>query len=478
MYAKLSALVLFLLLYIPDSLFSQRVQSTANTRFLSNLEFFYNEINDYYVNLPMKEKLYGFSWNDLYFKYRKEMIQAKTEGEFYRIMSSYASELNDINCVVNYKGRVSRINIFKFSEGLYNAFNCRLIEDKVLIVNSSTKPDVAGKYIISINNVPIEEILDKLSEIYKLRRTKSGAKKEIVNRKRFIEYFQLFRESFPDTLEYKLEDYYTGEISTLKIAKNANFMAPRPTDKPHVYLGFHYNEILPQSEVLPNNIGYIRLPSFDANKNAVVQGFSIEVNKMLEKKVNGVILDLRWASGNNETLEHLLPFFTTNSYTPFYFRFKNSFRFNDLLKQRQLYEDQRYSRNSRKAEEGYTDWWQIEVYPALNKYLTEVPVVILTNELTSGEASLLAFEAAKRENVIIVGENFALEGHGLATPILFPDRMYYTRYSFRETVDSNFTTLENRVIKPDILSKQTISDYKKGIDSQIDAAKNYLLNKK
>ena len=146
--------------------------------------------------------------------------------------------------------------------------------------------------------------------------------------------------------------------------------------------------------------------------------------------------------------------------------------------QRNLYEDQRYSRGNRKAEDGYSDWWQIDVDPAVNKFLTEVPVVLLTNELTSGEASLLAFEAAKRNNISLIGEEFALEGHGLATPILFPDRMYYTRYSFRETVDAEFNTLENIIIQPDVSAVQTISDYKKGIDSQVNSAKNYLLKKK
>jgi len=466
----------FLVLATLSIISAQRVNSAELERYHGNLNFLWSDIKNYYVNLPLKESELGFDFDNLYEKYNAQINAKTNETDFYRISNQFLSHLKDPNVSLRFKNRVVRAKIFPFPETIYRPMNTRLIENKVVVINSNPELGMTGEILLEINNIPIDTILNKLSGIYYYSSFDAGVRSKIVKAGIFADYFAFFSEKFPDTLVYKVKNK-AGNISYIKQSSKSTLLPPLPAEKPDIYLGFHYNNIMPEYKILPGDIGYILIPSFRANTEAVVNGFKRCLEVLENKKVKGVIVDVRWAEGDNEIYTGLLSFFSNKTETVNYFHFKDSFRFHDIYHGRYEYENKKFRQSDTPSQEGYSPWWKVEVKPEQIDLLKRVPVVVLTNEITSDEASLFAAICQKKGFAKLAGEKFALSGHGLITPIMLPDKSYYVRYSFRETVDDEFNSIENKIITPDILVDQSLDDYYKGIDTQINKAAEYLRKK-
>jgi|GEM_PF-3644555 len=466
----------FLVLVTFSIISAQRINSAELERYHGNLNFIWSDIKNYYVNLSLKESELGFDFDKLFEKYNSQINAKTNETDFYRIANEFISHLKDPNVSLRFKNRVVRAKIFPFPETIYRPINTRLIANNVVVINSNPELGITDEILLDINDTPIDTILKKLSEIYYYSSFDKGVRSKIVKSGVYADYFAFYSEHFPDTLVYKVKNK-TGTISHIKQASNSMLLPPLPADKPEIYLGFHYNNIMPEYKILPGNIGYILVPSFRANTEAVVNGFRKCLEVLENKKVEGVIIDVRWAEGDNEIYTDLLSFFSNKTETVNYFRFKDSFRFHDIYHGRYEYENKKYRQSDAPSKDGYSPWWIVEVKSGQNDLLRRVPVVVLTNEITSDEAALFAAICQKKGFAKLAGEKFALSGHGLITPIMLPDRLYYVRYSFRETVDDEFNSIENKVITPDIIVDQSLEDYYKGVDTQINKAAEYLRKK-
>lgn len=78
--------------------------------------------------------------------------------------------------------------------------------------------------------------------------------------------------------------------------------------------------------------------------------------------------------------------------------------------------------------------------------------------------------------VTVIGNMVPLSGNGLPTPIVLPSKKYILSYGFLESRDIDYKYTENIVKEPDIEVTQTLDDYYKGIDSQLEKAIEFIDN--
>lgn len=454
----------------------QRIKDSETAKFIADFDFVYNELKNYYVNLPVTEKNENFDLDNLYSVYKAKIAATEDEKVFYHDIKSFLANFRDPNVRIRYKNRAFRGNFLDVPEFVYRSFSCRIIEDKVVTVASGEGMGITGKVLSTINGVPVDQIIDEISDIVQMGRGEAGNKERIVRFNYFLNYFALTNGSTGDKLELGLTDK-SGNPETYTI----NFETPLPpvmkTEKPPIYLGFHFNEIFPSATVLEGNIGYIHIPSFNSNKKTTLEKFAEAVVFLKSKNVKGVIVDIRWADGDLEFYGDLLSYFVAKKITPFNFRFKDTFRFNDLYPGRAEYESKSYKKSNKPAEKGYTNWWEINSEPAKEQFLTGVPVVVLVNEAVSEDAGRFALACKEHTNAELAGTGFTTGGHNLIAPITTSGKKYYLWYSFREIADHNFKSIENRDVTPKLNFVQTLSDYYKGVDTQIEKARSYLIAK-
>ncbi len=74
----------------------------------------------------------------------------------------------------------------------------------------------------------------------------------------------------------------------------------------------------------------------------------------------------------------------------------------------------------------------------------------------------------------VVGNMVPQSGFGLSTEVLLPSGNYVMSYCFFESQAHDGEPLENVIKEPDIIASQTYEDFRKGIDTQLEAAFNVI----
>jgi hypothetical protein len=447
-----------------------------NERFARDLEFLYKEIKNYYVNLSYKEKRFKFDWDTLYEKYRNELKEAKTEMDFYKIACRFVSELHDghlyFGCTDNtIRSQIS--NKYSFNPPFY----VRYIEGKPIIVKALKKYDILGCEIVSINGIEFREIVDTMIKYYYYRGNDESAKSKILHLNKFYDYFQLFSDdtSTQNSLQILNVELKTkeGEKKIIKITSEKNIKTEYEAIE-SINFGLETNSNLLQYRILEGNIGYIYIPNFQGDVEEKVNYFHSIVNKFKEKDVKGVIIDVRYNGGGNESFRRILSYLTDKTIYMNNYRFRNTERFRQVLPNRIKFENSRSKTKNKKPEEGYTKWWSWIIKPNEEEFLRTVPVVVLSNELIFSSTSDFVNVCINFDLATVIGNSVPLSGFGLSKAVLLPSRNYFIRYSFYESRDPDFSHTENVVKNPDIQVEQSLADFYNGIDTQLERAIEYI----
>lgn len=440
-----------------------------------DLKFIYEEIKNNYVNLDYKEKTFNFNWDDLYTTYSNKIKTINNEKDFYAICSEYISNLRDGHVSFSPNGDIGQV--YGYRAGLKSAFDVRMIQGKPIVVRAHKKINIIGDEIVSINGVDFLNIVDTMTKYHYHGGNDISARTGILTSNYFYNYFSYFNDKYPDKLNIVLKDRYGAE-KTISINTNNSFDSASLEVDNDINFGFYKENQLPSSKII-DNVGYILIPTFNIeNKGSIDNEFNKTIIDFKNNNVKGVVIDLRYNTGGNDSFRDILGYLTTKKIYINNYRFRDSERFKDIYYLRTLYEDIRSKSNTENMENGYTKWWSWEINPNKEQYLTTVPVVVLSNEGIFSSTDSFVNTCLNFKLATVIGNMVPLSGNGLPTPIVLPSKKYILSYGFLESRDIDYKYTENIVKEPDIKVTQTLDDYYKGIDSQLEKAIEFIDNKK
>lgn len=444
--------------------------------FQLDFDFIYREIKENYVNLDYKEKKLHFKWDELYHKYRKNILRAESEKVFYLTALEFLTRLKCPHLDF-YPVKNTRQMIFHNTTGNFESLSdVRLIEGKAIIVRESKGLQIVANEIISINGVPIRNILDRMSGFFYRRGTGIGVKSFILFLKVYFNYFRYFFERCPDSLTFELKSR-EGTIRTLTLETNKRYHIKTKKTLNNIDFGFSRNG-LPHAKIIPGGIGYMKVPTFDADRKQFNKKLKEIIYKFKENQVKGIIIDVRFNGGGNESFRDLLGFLTRQPIEINKFRYKLTKRFYDITGNRlkREYREHKVHHNTA-AETGYSKWLSWVIYPNEEQYLVSLPKVVLCNELSFSSALSFVNACMNFNLATVIGNVVPLDGHGLSKQIFLPSKKYVILYPFHESRNPDFSHLENQSRSPDISVSQGMEDYWLGIDTQLERAIKFLQGK-
>lgn len=331
-----------------------------------------------------------------------------------------------------------------------------------MVFYSKFGENLVGCEILSINGVPFMDILDEMILYhYEGAGDDNTARTRLLMNGKFYNYFSYFYDIPPEVLHYELKDVNNKIFYVDVNMKNLSFVTEAKSD---IAFGFYNSQAI--TYTIQNNVGYVIIPTFDSTSENVEKDFAAAVEALKESQVSGVVLDVRYNGGGDQSFRKILGYLTDHEITIANFRYRQSKLFYDLYALRPLTDNFRNSPNAvLPQEEGYTGWWSWVIKPSSERFLTTVPVVVVTNETIFSSTSDFVNACLTHELATVVGNAVPLSGFGLATPLVLPSGKYIIELPFQENVDHQQTPLENIVKEPQVQVDQTLSDFYKGKDT-------------
>lgn len=444
---------------------------TQEELYLQDLEFIYQEIKNNYVNLEYKEETLSLNWDQQYEYYKAQLNQETSKKDFYRICNEFISDLKDGHTWFGEYNTDPEERVWApYSNGIVSAFEIRLIEERPIIVANRLNQELNGYEVVSINNILLSDILNDMLNYNYRGGNDVSAKAQILRRNMFYQYFALLNDKFPDQFVFELKDL-DGKIKIIPIDSNVTF-------QDDIYINNQINFGIQDNELpvyyIKDNIGYIRIDTFNNKPKDIVDAFDLAVKDCKKAGVDGVVLDLRNNGGGNESFREVLGYLSNETIHVERFHYKKSQRYQDIFYLRFLWDMISSSPSGMGSEEGYTKWRLWTIKPAKEQFLTTVPVVVLCNENIFSSTNSFVLACIENNLATVVGNMVPQSGFGLSTQVLLPSGNYVMSYCFFESQTYDGEPLENVVMEPDVTASQTYEDFRKGIDTQLEAAFNVI----
>ncbi len=408
-------------------------------------------ISAYKENLTDKEKLTGLSmlWSEakynfanfdlvpqlnfdsLYFAFHEKVLHTKSTLEYYKILTNFVSNLRD--------GHTFIFPPQNLMPEMYSRISVRvkLIENKPVVVSVNdealSKQIKIGDEVISIDGIPVKEYVDQNVMPYVCSSTPQDS---------IVRAYTYFLFSGKQNSKVKVE---------LKNSKNKNYSI----EAERKYSEWMHNTDYFDFKILKNNIGYLRISSF--NFNEVVQKYDSVFSEI--QKCNSLIIDIRENGGGNGG---------------------NGFEILGTLTGKPFETSLMAMRNynpSKRAWGAKADWTyeQYDWKPYKDK-LFDKPVVVLISGMTfsAAEDFSVAFDFAGRGKLIgeptggSTGQPLFAKLPGGGAAIICTKRDLYP--DGKEFIGIG--------VQPDIFVSPKIEDIRKNKDTVLEAAINFLKNEK
>ena len=394
---------------------------------IAGLSKFWSEVKYNFINFPLVPDL---DWDAAYVEYLPRVRQTTSTLDYYRVLQEMCAKLKDAHTNVYTPNELAPAVYAK------PLINTQLIEDKVLItavLNESLRQQgvAVGQEVVEVDGLPVKEYAAK-----------------------FVAPFQ--SASTPQDLDTRLYNYSLLRgaaekpiVVTLRSAKGKMLRQTLPRISPAARRELK----LPEKPVfelamLPNNIAYVTLNSFDSNEAA--DKFKAAFAKI--SAADALIIDVRNNDGGNSGVGYAVlgcltdkPFKASKWYTRDY---------------RPAYRAWGRPQETFGAEAN--DW-----QPNGEKRYPK-PVVVLTSPRTFSAAEDFAVAFATMRRGQIIGEPtggstgqplfLRLPGHGSA-------RICTKHDSFAD--GQEFVGVG---VRPDQLVHPTVRDFRAGRDTVLDAA--------
>ena len=447
-----------------------RVSQTQS--FLEDYNFLYHEIKNNYVNLTYKETLFEFSWDNLYQQYLPEIEMAETETDFFKICSRFVTKLKDGHSGFKIITSETFDSIYSDYYNVEKLLDIRFIENKPIIVRTREAfSEYLGNEIISINNIDFNTIVDTLLNYYYYAGNDFSSREKIVRYNFYLRYFDLFSEK-KDTLTFQLRNR-DGDISNLDIVLSAMTSYKSYIKKDTINFGLYAADQKPSYKILDNKIGYMLIPTFNLQWEDLSY-FEDFFTKVATEGVKGVIFDIRYNPGGNQSFRVFLNYLADMEQDICYFRYRDTDRFHQLFPGRIAQQDSLHKTVSESTEAGYTKWWAWTIKPEEQSPLLSIPLVLLVNAGSFSSAESVANACLNYKWATVIGNMVPNSGFGLAEYVKLPSEKYQVKYSFHEGRNIDFSHTENTVKEPHIVVEQTVSDFDAGIDTQYEKAVEFI----
>jgi len=247
-------------------------QLSAKTR-KQVFEKVWKEIQDHYYDPAFN----GVNWDEVHTRYLPLVEAAKSDSEFYALLSTMTSELHDAHTRFS---SPERWKSYKKQEGVSAGFSVDEVDGKTLVTSVSSNSNAAragvepGMVVVSVDGKPIEEAI---AELEKSRPPSSSDRAT-----RIFVYGRLLGGSPDSTLKVGLERA-DGTRFDAEITRQVYSVAAEVS-----------------TDVLPSHSGYIR---FDGFQPPIVKQFRQALQRF--RNSPGIVIDLRRNGGGD--LSVLLP---------------------------------------------------------------------------------------------------------------------------------------------------------------------------
>ncbi|OQP64251.1 hypothetical protein A3860_19940 [Niastella vici] len=388
---------------------------------VAGLSKFWSEAKYNFVNFDLVPEI---NIDSLYFEYLPKVKNTQSTLEYYTVLTEMCAKLKD--------GHTNILAPDELRNDVYARplVRTRLIEDKVLIIEADSalqkKGIKTGMEIVTVNGLPVKEYAAKFITPYQ-----SASTLQERNTRRYD--FALLAGSIKQPVYLKLADE-KGKVSEHTISR----VTPEERSSKMSYPAAEY-------KLLPGNISYLAINSFATDTGSKV--FASKYNEMAQSKA--IILDVRNNGGGSTDLKILRYFLdTTTLVDKMYTRkYISTFRAWQL--------PQSTMRND-------------NIITPYKLHLNAKPLIILISPRTfsAAEDFVAAFKAAKVGTII--GE---ASGGSTGQPLVITLPGHLTaRICTKRDQLPNGDEFVGKGIQPDITVSPTISDIRKGVDTQLEAA--------
>jgi carboxyl-terminal processing protease len=225
------------------------------------------EIQEHYYDPAFN----GVDWNAVRRRYLPDAMAAKSDQEFYALLSRMTSELHDAHTRFN---SPAQWKIVKKQQGVGAGFSVDQVDDKVVVTSVRARSSAAeagivpGMILVSVDGQPVSE---RLAEVEKTHPASSSDRAT-----RMLAFARLLAGPPGSILKVTLQTANGAKLN-LELARQVYSVASKVT-----------------SERLPSGNGYIRFDSFDPSTTR-------EFREALAKFRNapGVVIDLRRNGGGD-----------------------------------------------------------------------------------------------------------------------------------------------------------------------------------
>jgi hypothetical protein len=449
-------------------------QVSQLNRRLTDFEFLYSEIKNYYINLKYKESLFEFNWDSLYTHNLPEFTDKMDDTEFFKICSQFVSHLKDGHTVFRPNNSMTWSSVFSDYSKIQNIFEIRSIQNKNIIIGAQPSySKYIGHEIMELNNTPFDQIVDSMTTVQYISSNDAGVKYKIFQRKLYFWYFDLFAQTVPSEFIFKLKDG-SGGFTSVSFNRLDTYSNQYLARNDSINFGINASN-LPVFKVVNGDIGYVNIPTFDLD-NQTLLSFSQNMDHLKSLPIRSLIIDIRYNNGGNESYKKILEYGTSKEIHFHQFRYRNTKRFNELYPGRILNNDMTCQIAPDPPEPGYTHWWIGTLEPAAEQFFTTIPIALLTNESIFSSACDFANVCLKFDLATVIGNRVPLTGFGLPETVVLPSNNYHILYSFHEDREIDGAYLENQSKEPDIFAEQTLADFYGGVDTQLEKAIDFLEN--
>lgn len=428
-----------------------REQKTART-FFNQKSFWDSEQfkTPYQPNISENEKIAGLSklWSEikynfvnfdvakdvnidsLYFTYLPKVRQSASTREYYQILSEMAAALRD--------GHTNVYMPAVLTDSVYARplVRTRLIEDKVIVIGVYDKnlQLKTGQEVLQVNGMPVKAYAGKYVIPYQ---SSSTLQDKIV---RGYDY-ALFAGALHEPLRLQLKDA-SGKVSEQAISR----VKPAERSAALQVPAFEYR-------LLPGNIAYVALNTF--GNDSAAKAFAAQYEEIAKAKA--IIFDVRNNGGGNTSVGwNILQYFAGQPmlvHTSYTRDYKPTYR--------------AWGRNQQPSLN--RNWFM----PGKQKpYTGQVIVLTSARTFSAAEDFVAAFKTMKRG--LVVGEAtggssgqplfITLPGNGTA------------RICTKRDMLGDGTEFVGTGIHPDKVVSPTVSDVRKGVDTELQAAIRLILN--
>lgn len=440
-----SRILTFILTSVILLAFNSKLLISQNS-YKEDASWIIRELEDGYANIGTKEQRFHFDWDTLCKEFLTTVESTGSDREFFLETNRFLAKLHDGHLGFRYANGNIRNRILTYPDQVISLLGLRLTGGKVIVVSAPEKINALGSELLSIEKIPIDTILDRMTKVYCLRGTPEANRSQILVYNKYWDYFDLFEDGFPTSIHLTIRD---DDSVRTEIIERGDFTAQQekiagsrlglPDENP----SYHYSFI-------ESKIALLTIPTFEVNVEDFSSFLGSFADSCRSREISGLIIDLRYNGGGNESFRDLLSYLVTDTLDILYYRYRLSASFKDNFTGRLEWEREN-RKTVRKAEgEEYSEWFSWQIFPAEDLYFTDLPVVVLANENIFSSTGNFLYAVQKHGLAQIMGPDIPLSGHGLGRPILLPNKNFTFRNCYFESVGIEFEPLENEVITPDI----------------------------